>query len=103
MNRDKFEELCVEKFGQWREAGNRENDNGAPVTRESLCWRDEQGNYGVLALNAAWWGWQMAMQEVEGASFAVVRQPLPDQWQNADLGVYDPEYQGQGAIKGGTL
>lgn len=63
MNRDKFEELCVEKFGQWREAGNRENDNGAPLTRESLCWRDENGNYGVLALNAAWWGYQAALRE----------------------------------------
>lgn len=64
MNRDRFEERCVQKFGQWREAGNRANDNGAPLDREALCWRDEKGNYGVLALNAAWWGWRMAMGEV---------------------------------------
>ena len=53
-----FENACVARFAHWREAGNSNNDNGAPCTRESLCWRDDLGNYGVGALNAAWWGWQ---------------------------------------------
>ena len=56
-----FENACVARFAHWREAGNRNNDNGAPCTRESLCWRDDLGNYGVVVLNAAWWGWQEAM------------------------------------------
>ena len=53
-----FENACVARFAHWREAGNSRNDNGAPCTRESLCWKDDLGNYGVGALNAAWWGWQ---------------------------------------------
>ena len=56
-----FENACVARFAHWREAGNSNNDNGAPCTRESLCWRDDLGNYGVAVLNAAWWGWQEAM------------------------------------------
>ena len=56
-----FENACVAGFALWREAGNSNNDNGAPCTRESLCWRDDLGNYGVAVLNAAWWGWQEAM------------------------------------------
>lgn len=26
-------------------------------SREALCWRREDGSYGVYMLNAAWWGW----------------------------------------------
>ena len=63
MNREKFEQLCVQKFAEWRDAGNRANDNGGPLDRESLCWKDEHGNYGVLALNAAWWGFRMANED----------------------------------------
>jgi hypothetical protein len=83
--RTRFEELCVQKFGQWREAGNRANDNGAPLDREALCWKTPEGNYGVAALNAAWWGWRMAMQETA---------TLPD-----DVAVRDPLGRVQQAIE----
>lgn len=53
-----FETACVEKFKGWRACGNSAEDNGAPPTREALCWKTEDGEYGVRALNAAWWGWQ---------------------------------------------
>ena len=56
--REAFETACVAKFVQWRDAGNTAEDNGAPATRESLCWRHDNGEYGVRALNTAWWGWQ---------------------------------------------
>jgi hypothetical protein len=58
QERESFEKACVIKFAIWRVAGNTANDNGAPATREALCWRDEHGNYGVMALQAAWWGWK---------------------------------------------
>lgn len=57
-----FEKLCVERMSEWRGAGNTLNDNGSPLTVESLCWKDENGNYGVLALNAAWWGFRMGLE-----------------------------------------
>lgn len=56
--RDTFEEACVERFIEWRKLGNVAEDNGAPATRESLCWKTAQGDYGVEAINAAWWGWK---------------------------------------------
>lgn len=37
-------------------------NNGAPATRESLFWKKSDGNYGVEMFNAAWWGWQTALQ-----------------------------------------
>lgn len=58
-----FEKLCVERMSEWRGAGNNLNDNGSPLTVESLCWKDENGNYGVLALNAAWWGFRMGLEQ----------------------------------------
>lgn len=57
-DRDLFEDACVAQFARWREHGNSNNDNGCPVTRESLCWKHTDGSYGVNALNAAWWGWK---------------------------------------------
>lgn len=61
--RDTFEEACVERFIEWRKLGNVAEDNGAPATRESLCWKTAQGDYGVEALNAAWWGWRTGRAE----------------------------------------
>lgn len=66
MNRERFEQLCVERMSEWRGAGNCANDNGSPLTVEALCWKDENGNYGVRALNAAWWGYRMAHRVPEG-------------------------------------
>lgn len=65
MSREKFEQLCVERMAEWRGAGNTLDDNGSPLTVEALCWKDENGNYGVLALNAAWWGYRMAAKMLE--------------------------------------
>lgn len=60
--RVRFEAACVVHFGQWLEAGNTGSYNGCPTTRESLCWKTDDGFYGVRALNAAWWGWQQGQQ-----------------------------------------
>jgi hypothetical protein len=32
-------------------------DNAGDGSREALCWKREDGSYGVYMLNAAWWGW----------------------------------------------
>lgn len=66
MSREKFEQLCVERMAEWRGAGNTLDDNGSPLTVEALCWKDENGNYGVRALNAAWWGYRMAHRVPDG-------------------------------------
>jgi len=57
-DRDAIEDACVIKFAAWREDGNSSNDNGCELSREALCWRLDNGEYGVAALNGAWWGWQ---------------------------------------------
>ena len=58
--RDAFEEAALALFIQRREAGMRMrgDDPEVPATRESVFWRDERGEYGVKAFNAAWWAWQ---------------------------------------------
>jgi len=56
--RDAFEDACLIQFAKWRAAGNEKNDNGCPTTKDALCWRTGDGEYGVEALNGAWWGWQ---------------------------------------------
>jgi hypothetical protein len=58
QDRAAFEEACLVQFAAWRAAGNTADDNGCENTRESLCWREPDGTYGVLALNSAWWGWK---------------------------------------------
>jgi hypothetical protein len=69
QEREAFEKACVVKFAMWRAEGNKLNDNGCPTTRESLCWRDEQGNYGVAMLNAAWWGWRSRARHATGPAY----------------------------------
>lgn len=61
LERDQFEEVALAHFVAQRAAGVQiSGDNGCEPTRESLFWRDENGNYGVLMFNAAWWGWKEA-------------------------------------------
>lgn len=36
------------------------DDNGSSATRAALCWRREDGRYGVAQVEAAWWGWRTA-------------------------------------------
>lgn len=55
--REQFEIEMVDVFKEWRARGNLAEDNGCPASREALCWRTEDGAYGVLSLNMAWTGW----------------------------------------------
>ena len=58
--RARFEQAAMDHFHTRRQQGNVLDDNGCPITRESLFWKDENGNYGVRMFNAAWWGWKEA-------------------------------------------
>lgn len=63
--REVFEERCIELMTLKREAGVKiHDDNGSPVTHESLFWRNSDGSYGVDMFNAAWQGflWGVAMR-----------------------------------------
>ena len=61
-----FEARCVEQLLVARAAAQAHgqtlpDDNGG-ATVESLCWREQDGRYGVLQLNAAWIGFQWGLQ-----------------------------------------
>ena len=58
--RARFEQAAMDHFHTRRQQGNVLDDNGCPITRESLFWRDDKGDYGVRMFNAAWWGWKEA-------------------------------------------
>lgn len=58
--RARFEQAAMDHFHTRRQQGNVLDDNGSPITRESLFWRTDEGDYGVRMFNAAWWGWKEA-------------------------------------------
>lgn len=60
--RARFEQAAMDHFHTRRQQGNVLDDNGCPITRESLFWRDDKGDYGVRMFNAAWWGWKSACE-----------------------------------------
>lgn len=62
-----FEERALALFRTKRVAGVRmTDDNNAPLTRESLCWRKPNGDYGVELLNAAWAGYVWGFESQKG-------------------------------------
>lgn len=69
MSRDKFEAHCVEQLIVARAAaqarGERLQDDNGETSVESLCWKQEDGSYGVHMLNAAWLGYQWAMADMQ--------------------------------------
>lgn len=69
MSRDKFEAHCVEQLIVARAAaqarGETIPDDNGETSVESLCWKQEDGSYGVHMLNAAWLGYQWAMADMQ--------------------------------------
>ena len=55
-------------------------------TPEALFWREERGKYGVLSVEAAWNGWQMARKSVVLAPGAVNFQQRVQPWMLACFG-----------------
>lgn len=53
-----FVAMCAEVRARGLPA---QGDNGCPMTRDALCWRTEDGRYGVHAAEQAWWGWRAAV------------------------------------------
>ena len=65
MNQAKFEAHCIEQLRLARDVARArgavlEGDIGDDSV-ESLCWKHDNGNYGVLQIQAAWIGYQWAM------------------------------------------
>lgn len=56
-----FEDAALSHAIRQRIAGKVLDDNGAEFTKESLFWRKPSGDYGIAQFNAAWWGYQMAL------------------------------------------
>lgn len=57
--RSAFEDAAYAHYERQRAAGLVTDDGGEKLSREGLFWTTPSGEYGVRALNAAWWGWQM--------------------------------------------
>lgn len=61
LERPRFEDACYAHFLARREAGKIDMADGGDGSREALFWRQENGEYGVLAFNSAWFGWLSAL------------------------------------------
>jgi hypothetical protein len=61
-HREQFEQACYAHYLERHAAGKTADSNEPAGTREQLLWRDENGNYGVLMFNAAWWAYQEALK-----------------------------------------
>ena len=80
-NREAFEKAAYNHYLQRKATGKIDPSAEGDGTPEAMFWRDENGNYGVLMFNAAWWGWQ------DGAEAAAQVCDDLDPLLNGDLGV----------------
>lgn len=80
-NRESFEKAAYDHYLQRKAAGKVDPSAEGDGTPEAMFWRDENGNYGVLMFNAAWWGWQAGIEAA--AQVCDTLDPLL----NGDLGV----------------
>lgn len=58
--RQEFEAAVWAYYKRIKAAGWSHPDEGDSSRRESIFWRTEAGQYGVLQIEAAWCGWQLA-------------------------------------------
>ena len=54
-----FEAAAFARYQTMKAAGLLKPDDG-DGSPEALFWKQPNGEYGVLAFNAAWWGWRAA-------------------------------------------
>ena len=57
--RPQFEDATWAHYQGLKARGWSAPEEGDPSSRESLFWRQENGQYGVRSVEAAWRGWQM--------------------------------------------
>ena len=57
--RPQFEDAIWAHYQGLKARGWSAPEEGDPNSRESLFWRQENGQYGVRSVEAAWRGWQM--------------------------------------------
>lgn len=60
QERAEFEQAAYRHYLQRKASGKLNPDGEGDGSLESLVWKRDDGSYGVLALNAAFWGWQAA-------------------------------------------
>lgn len=59
--REAFEAAVFAYYSGLKAAGWSHPTEG-DFSRESILWREPNGQYGVATLNGAWWGWNAAKQ-----------------------------------------
>ena len=57
--RPQFEDACWAHYQGLKARGWSHPEEGDPNSRGSLFWREENGQYGVRQIEAAWRGWLM--------------------------------------------
>lgn len=60
MERQAFETAVWNYYQDLKAKGWSAPEEGDTASREALFWRQENGQYGVRQIEAAWWGWKMA-------------------------------------------
>lgn len=58
--RPRFEDAVYAHYKERQASGKLNSEGEGDGSRESLLWKQPNGEYGVLMLNAAWWGWKAA-------------------------------------------
>lgn len=60
--RERFEAAAYKLYQEKKAAGKlaSQADQEGDGSPEALFWKQPDGSYGVLMMNAAWWGWQAA-------------------------------------------
>lgn len=56
--RTQFERLAYQRYIFQRSNRTIPDDATDVLSQDELMWRQPDGTYGVLNMNAAWWGWQ---------------------------------------------
>lgn len=73
--REAFEAAAYALYQSKRAAGTpMVDDLPEGTTPEGLFWKQEDGSYGVLMFNAAWWGWQQGWDQRSQET------KLPERW-----------------------
>ena len=61
-------EAAAYVYYQERHAAGKTSDSHEQIgTPENFFWKEADGTYGVVMINAAWWGWQAAARSVSSA------------------------------------
>ncbi len=63
-DQEAFEQAAYVHYLERHAAGKTSDKDQSVGSRDDMFWKQEDGTYGVLMFNAAWWGWQAALRNV---------------------------------------